>query len=86
MKRVTVLFDDEELYRSVKAEAAREGRPVKDVFAEALTGWLRGRNRISPERVERRRAALKALDEIRARQPRTQIVNDLIDEIRQERS
>jgi hypothetical protein len=86
MKRVTVLFDDEELYRSVKAEAAREGRSVKDVVAEALTGWLRGRDRISPERVERRRAALKALDEIRARVPLGESSDDLINEIREERS
>ncbi len=34
MKRIPVPFDDERLYRQVKAEAAKEGRPVKEAVAE----------------------------------------------------
>ena len=36
-----VTFDiDPDLYRSVKVEAARADRSVRDVVAEALAGWL----------------------------------------------
>ena len=36
-----VTFDlDPELYRSVKVEAARSDRSVRDVVAEALHAWL----------------------------------------------
>lgn len=76
MRRVTILFDHEELYREVKAEAAREGRPVKDVVAEALEDWLRRHAvlgpeypaKISLEAQARREVALRSLDEIRAQQ------------------
>lgn len=44
LKRVTILFDDEQLYRELKAEAAKEGRPVKEVVAEALSDWLTRRS------------------------------------------
>jgi hypothetical protein len=38
---VKVTFDiDGELYRSIKVEAARSDRSVRDVVAEALAGWL----------------------------------------------
>lgn len=66
MRRVTVLFDDEQIYRDVKAEAAREGRPVKDVVAEALQDWLRRRGGISAADRDRRRQALEMLDKLRA--------------------
>ncbi|MDP6453488.1 MAG: hypothetical protein QF898_09290 [SAR202 cluster bacterium] len=39
-KRMTVVFDDEELYRAVKIEAARSGRHAKDIIAEAVRAWL----------------------------------------------
>ena len=39
-KRMTVVFDDEELYIALKVEAARTGRHAKDIVAEALTEWL----------------------------------------------
>jgi hypothetical protein len=39
-KRMTVVFDDEELYTSVKVEAARRHVPAKDLVAEALREWL----------------------------------------------
>jgi hypothetical protein len=39
-KRMTVVFDDEELYTSVKVEAARRHVPAKDLVAEALRDWL----------------------------------------------
>jgi len=86
VKRVTVLFDDEALYRSVKAEAAKEGRPVKDVVAEALSGWLQSRGKLSPEDRQRRQEALNSLDEIRAKQPIRNVIDDLLAELREERS
>ncbi len=39
-KRMTVVFDDEELYRALKIEAARSGRPAKDIVADAVREWL----------------------------------------------
>ena len=39
-KRMTVVFDDEELYIALKVEAARTGRHAKDIVAEALIEWL----------------------------------------------
>lgn len=86
MKRVTILFDDEGLYRAVKAEAARDGKPVKDAVAEALRAWLGGRAGLSPEERERRLAALRDLDEIRSRQPVRALLEDSLEEIRAERS
>ena len=39
-----VTFDiDPDLYRSVKVEAARTDRSIRDVVAEALAGWLEAR-------------------------------------------
>jgi hypothetical protein len=35
-KRMTIVFDDEELYTTLKVEAARTHRPAKDIVAEAL--------------------------------------------------
>jgi len=40
MKRMTVLFEDEELYTAVKVEAARRNRPIKDLVTQALREWL----------------------------------------------
>ncbi len=42
-KRMTVIFEDEELYTAVKVEAARKGRHAKDIVAEALREWLEAR-------------------------------------------
>ena len=42
-KRMTVIFEDEELYTAVKVEAARTGRHAKDIVAEALRDWLAAR-------------------------------------------
>jgi len=39
-KRMTVVFDDEELYTSVKVEAARRHVPAKDLVAAAVREWL----------------------------------------------
>jgi hypothetical protein len=35
-KRMTIVFDDEELYTALKVEAARTHRPAKDIVADAL--------------------------------------------------
>lgn len=42
-KRMTVVFDDEELYTALKVEAARTGRHAKDILAQALQDWLAAR-------------------------------------------
>ena len=39
-KRMTVVFDDEELYTALKVEAARRGCPAKDIVADAVREWL----------------------------------------------
>lgn len=38
-KRMTTIFEDAELYTALKVEAARKGRPAKDIVAEAVRGW-----------------------------------------------
>jgi hypothetical protein len=35
-RRMTIVFDDEELYTALKVEAARTHRPAKDIVAVAL--------------------------------------------------
>ena len=42
-KRMTIVFDDEELYTAVKVEAVRKGRHAKDIVAEAVREWLESR-------------------------------------------
>ena len=42
-KRMTVIFEDEELYTALKVEAARKGRHAKDIVAEAVHEWLEAR-------------------------------------------
>lgn len=68
MKRVTVVFDDEELYRAVKVEAARSGRTVKDVVAEAVRTWFGHSQTLTEERKARRRATLEELARFRQQQ------------------
>lgn len=40
MKKMTVVFDDDELYTAVKVEAARRNIPLKRFVTEALREWL----------------------------------------------
>lgn len=82
MKRITILFDDEEIYRHLKSEAAKEGRPVKDVVAEALNNWLATRRALTPSQRTRRSEALQEADLIRARQPVRSVVEEMLGEIR----
>ena len=42
-KRMTVVFDDEELYTALKVEAARRGCPAKVIVAGAVREWLEAR-------------------------------------------
>ena len=42
-KRMTVIFEDEGLYTTLKVEAARKGRHAKDIVAEAVREWLETR-------------------------------------------
>ena len=39
-RRMTIVFDDEELYTQLKVEAARTHRPAKDIVAEALNTFF----------------------------------------------
>lgn len=39
-RRMTVIFDEDEIYVALKAQSAREGRPAKDIVAEAVREWL----------------------------------------------
>lgn len=39
-RRMTVVFDDEELYTQLKVEAARAHRPAKDIVADALHAYF----------------------------------------------
>lgn len=39
-KRMTVIFDDEELYTDLKVEAARRHLPAKQIVADAVREWL----------------------------------------------
>lgn len=42
-KRMTVVFHDEELYTTLKVEAARRHQPASDIVAEAVNEWLERR-------------------------------------------
>jgi predicted transcriptional regulator len=56
-----VTFDlDPDLYRSLKVEAARADRSVRDVAADAIAAWLE-----RPEEDEDRASAADALEEHR---------------------
>ncbi len=39
-RRMTIVFDDEELYTRLKVAAARTHRPAKDIVAEALSAYF----------------------------------------------
>jgi plasmid stability protein len=56
-----VTFDlDPDLYRSLKVEAARADRSVRDVVADAIAAWLE-----ACEEAEDRASAAEALEEYR---------------------
>ena len=39
-KRMTIVFDDDQLYTALKVEAVRTGRHAKDIVAEAVREWI----------------------------------------------
>ena len=82
MKRITILFDDEYIYRDLKAEAAKEGRSVKDVVAEALSAWLASRGGLTQSQRQRRLDALRESDAIRQRHPVRNVVEEMLEEVR----
>ncbi len=43
-KRMTVVFEDEELYAALKIEAARKGQAAEDIVAQAVREWLEGQD------------------------------------------
>ncbi len=88
MKRITMLFDDETLYKRLKIEAAKEGRPVKDVLAEAISEWLLKKEEVSSEVTQRRLDALRRSKELLASQtPQVdETIQDTLDWLREQRS
>lgn len=88
MKRITLLFDDEHLYRQVEAAAAKEGRPIRDVVAEALSEWLRRGPALSRTERERWQTILQRADDLRRRQRvrDRETIEDALAAIRDERS
>ncbi len=68
-RRMTVVFDDEELYTTLKVEAARLHRPAKDLVAEALREWLEAQEdaELLPE-IEKSRAEWAEKGGIEARE------------------
>jgi hypothetical protein len=56
--KVTIAFQDDEIYRRVKLHAAASGRQVRDIVEEALTAWLD-----AGEAAEDRGASARALEE-----------------------
>jgi predicted transcriptional regulator len=56
-RRMTVVFDDEELYTAVKVEAARRHMPAKDIVADALRQWLELQEDMDDVRVAEERLA-----------------------------
>ena len=39
-RRMTIVFDDDQLYTALKVEAVRTGRHAKDIVADAVREWL----------------------------------------------
>ncbi len=56
-KRMTVVFDDEELYTALKVEAARRHVPAKDIVAEALQQWIQLQEDLEDIRIAEERIA-----------------------------
>ena len=56
-KRMTIVFDDEELYTELKVAAARNGLHARDIVAEAVREWLETKEDkgLSPDLDEARR-------------------------------
>ena len=42
-RRMTVVFHDEDLYTTLKVEAARRHTPASDIVADAVRDWLESR-------------------------------------------
>jgi len=42
-RRMTVVFHDEDLYTTLKVEAARRHTPASDIVADAVREWLESR-------------------------------------------
>ena len=67
LRRMKITLDlDSDLYRAVKVEAARTDRSVREVFEEALNGWLS-----AAEAAEDAAGAAEALAEYEATGGRT---------------
>ncbi len=64
-RRMTVVFDDEELYTALKVEAVRSRRPAKDIVAEAVQAWLASLSRDRTPSLNDRPAAVREEAEVR---------------------
>ncbi|MBM2826486.1 MAG: hypothetical protein HW403_550 [Dehalococcoidia bacterium] len=56
-RRMTIVFDDEELYTAIKVEAARTHRPAKEIVAEAVRQWLEGQEDVEDIAISQERMA-----------------------------
>ena len=79
-KRMTVVFDDEELYTELKVVAARTGRHAKDIVSDAVREWLETkedeelRHDLNEARIEwENRGGIEAQDFFRRTQPGVEI-------------
>jgi len=86
MRRVTISFNHEDLYREVEDEAAREGKRIEDAVVEALNDWLHRRTSISPADRTSRAKALTLSDRLRQGQRCEDTSLKMLDELRDERS
>lgn len=41
MKKISVVLDDDELYTTLKIQAAKSNRKLKEIICEALEEWLK---------------------------------------------
>lgn len=64
-RRMTVVFDDEELYTALKVEAVRSRRPAKDIVAEAVQAWLASLSRDRARPLDGRTAVVREEAEVR---------------------
>ena len=72
MKKLTVVFRDEELYQAIKARASFEERTLQSVITEALDQWLQDR-----EDAEDAALGARAMDEPGASVPWQQVRDEM---------
>jgi hypothetical protein len=86
MRHINISIADDHLVDELEAAAEAQGRSLEAMIADALGDWLRSRPSASLNDRQRELAVLRSLDEIRLRQPQRRVVEDLLAEVRDERS